>query len=358
MNNEFRIALFTPEDAPDISRFYRETYGDNFPIKYVYDPTEIARRYDGVNHRTAVVRDSENRLAGMGSLFRFGPNPLLYEAGQLMVSRLHRGKGLSNIIGHTVLEEYPTQIPVGAVFIEALCSHTLSQPSATNFGLIPTGVELEWLPAMGPEKDGEAAVNISLLMLFRVHRDAPHTIHTHPAYADFIGQRIRELGIERTVEPGVSPVAESTDAQSDILRDISIATLSVFRPGKDWPDVLARFEAETAGYALHVRLNLGDQATPWAIDILRGRQFFLSAYLPLWFEKDGILLQKLPTDPDFSVPRYESERAKGLAEVVRADWEAVTDADLLRTGARVGEAGPKGLGEKPSASLSALPLRP
>ncbi len=327
MNNEFRIALFTPEDAPDISRFYRDTYGDNFPIKYVYDPTEISRRYDGVNHRTAVVRDSENRIAAMGSIFRFAPNPLLYEAGQLMVSKLHRGKGLSNIIGRTVLEEYPTQIPVGAVFIEALCSHTLSQPSATNFGLLPTGVELEWLPAMGPKKDAGPAVNITLLMLFRVYRDAPHTIHTHPAYVDFIAQRIRELGVERTFEPGDSPVDESTEAQSDIQRDSSIATLSVVRPGKNWPAVLARFEAEASGCALHVRLNLGDQATPWAIDILRGRQFFLSAYLPLWFEKDGILLQKLPADPDFSVPRYESERAKGLAEAVRADWEAVTGRD-------------------------------
>lgn len=327
MNNEFRIALFTPEDAPDISRFYRETYGDDFPIKYVYDPAEIVRRYDGVNHRTAVARDSENRLAGMGSLFRLGPNPLLYEAGQLMVSRLHRGKGLSNIIGRTVLEEYPTQIPVAAVFIEALCSHTLSQPSATNAGLLPTGVELEWLPAMGSKNDGAAAVNISLLMLFRVFKDAPHTIYSHPAYAGFIEERIREFGIKRMVEPGDSPVVESTDAQSDILRDTAIATLSVFRAGADWPEVLARFEAEAAGCALHVRLNLGDQATPWAIDILRGRQFFLSAYLPLWFEKDGILLQKLPADPDFSVPRYESERAKVLAEAVRADWAAVTGRD-------------------------------
>jgi hypothetical protein len=324
MNNEFRIALFTPEDAPDISRFYREMYGDNFPIKYVYDPVEIARRHDGVNHRTVIVRDSENRLAAMGSLFRFAPNPLLYEAGQLMVSKQHRGKGLSNIIGHTVLKEYTTQIPVNAVFLEALCNHPLSQPSATNFGLLPTGVELEWIPAMGPRKDGGVAVNISLLMLFRVDRDTPHTIHPHPAYADFIGQRIRELGIERTVEPGDSPMAESMDAQSDILRDASSATLSVFRPGKDWPDVLARFEAEAAGCALHVRLNLGDQATPWAIDILRDRQFFLSAYLPLWFGKDGILLQKLPADPDFSVPQYDSAGAKALADAVRADWEAVT----------------------------------
>ena len=323
--NEFRITLFTPDDAPDISSFYRETYGDNFPVKYVYDPAEIVRRYDGVNHRTAIMRDGDNRLAAMGSLFRCAPNPLVYEGGQLMVSRLHRGKGLSNLIGRAVLEEFPTQIPVDAVFIEALCSHTLSQPSATNNGLLPTGVELGKMPGM-PEGGGKAA-GISLLMLFRVYKDAPHAIHPHPAYADFIDRRIRELGIARTVEPGAAPEAETTEAQPDIQKDASFASLSVVRPGRDLPEALARFEAEAAGCVLHVRLNLGDRAAPWAIDILRGRRFFLSSYLPLWFGQDGLLLQKLPAVPDFAAPQYGSAEAKALAEVVRADWEAVTNND-------------------------------
>ena len=151
-----------------------------------------------------------------------------------------------------------------------------------------------------------------------------YTIHPHPAQADFIGQRTRELGIERTVAPGNPPPTGSTDAQYDIPQDSSMATLSAFRTGRDWPDVLARFEAEAAGRILHVRLNLGDRATPWAIDILRGRGFFLSAYFPLWFETDGILLQKLPAPPDFSAPQYGSEQAKAVADAVRADWEAVT----------------------------------
>lgn len=321
MNDQFRIALFTPEDAPDISRFYRETYGDDFPIRYVYDPAEIVRRYDGVNHRTAIVRDGGNRLVGMGSLFRFAPNPRLYEGGQLMVAKPYRGQGVSNIIGRAVLDEFPTQIPVDAVFIEALCSHALSQPSATNQGLLPMGVEMEKMP--GARQNGGAAAGISLLLLFRVYRDSPHAIHPHPAYAGFIGQRIRELGIARSVEAGEPPAAETTEAQSEILRDASFASLSVFRPGKDLADVLDRFEAEAAGCVLHVRLNLGDRAAPWAIDLLRGRRFFLGAYLPLWFETDGILLQKLPTVPDFSAPRYASEGAKALAEKIRADWAAV-----------------------------------
>lgn len=324
MNDEFSIALFTPEDAPEISRFYRETYGDAFPIQYVYDPAEIARRYDGVNHRAAIVRDGENDLAGMGSLFRCAPNPRLYEAGQLMVSKRHRGKGLSNLIGRTVLEEFPTQIPVDAVFLEALCSHTLSQPSATNHGLLPTGVELERIPPLGPKKGQGTAVNTSLLMLFRIYADTPHAIHPHPAYAGFIERRTRALGIARTLEPGAPPEAESTEAQTDILREASIATLTVVRSGRDWPDVLARFETRAEGCSMQVRLNLGDPAAPWAIDILRGRQFFLSAYLPLWFETDGILLQKLPAAPDFSAPQYGSEEAKAVGHAVRADWEAVT----------------------------------
>lgn len=323
MNDDFRTALFSPEDAPDITRFYREIYGDNFPIKYVYDPEEIARRYDGVNHRTVVARDSENQLAGMASVFRSAPNPLVYEAGQLMVAKRHRGKGVSNIIAHALFEEYIPQIPVEAVFMEALCSHTLSQRSASSVGMIPAGVEMERLPPQGSAKDRASAPNISLLLYFRIFRDHPHTIHPHPAYAACIEQCLAELGITRTTAPGTSPDVVATEATAEHIREAGIATLTVSRIGTDWPEVLARFEADSAGCSMQVRLNLGDCAAPWAVDVLRGRKFFWGAYMPLWFQKDGILLQKLPADPDFSIPQYDTERARVLADAVRTDWEAV-----------------------------------
>lgn len=330
MNDEFRVSLFVPEDAPGITRFYREIYGENFPVRYVYDPSEIVRRYDGVNHRTAVVYDKEGSLAGLGSLFRSGPNPLLYEAGQLMVAKPHRSKGVASLIRRVVLEEYPTQIPVAVLFLEALCSHTISQHNVSD-GFVPTGVELEWVPAMepnrNPDKDDGAGTRISLLMLFRVFKDTPHAIYPHPVYTGFIAQRVEALGLDRVVMPGESPGTESTEAESDVLPDASIATLSVSRIGRNLPDVLARFEAETAGCARHVRVNLGDAAAPWAIDILRGEGFFLSAYLPLWFGNDGILFQKLPKDPDFCAPRYGSGEARELAEAIRLDWETVTGSD-------------------------------
>ncbi|MGE4290689.1 MAG: N-acetyltransferase family protein [Desulfovibrio sp.] len=326
MNDEFCVSLFVPEDAPGISRFYREMYGDNFPMRYVYDPAEIVRRYDGVNHRTAVVHDTNGELAAVGSLFRSAPNPLLYEAGQLMVTREHRGKGLASLLRRVVLEEYPTQIPVDALFLEALCSHTISQHNVSS-GFAPTGVELEWLPAITspghPGRDEGAHNRISLLTLFRVFKDTPQVIHPHPAHTGYIGQCVRSLGLERTVGPGALPDVETTACETDILPDASIATLSVFRIGKDWPEALARFEAGAMGYALHVRVNLGDAAAPWAMDILRGQGFFLSAYLPLWFGTDGMLCQKLPSAPDFSAPRYGSDAARQLAEAIRADYEAV-----------------------------------
>jgi len=299
-------------------------------VSYVYDPAEIVRRYDGVNHRTAVVYDNEGALAGVGSLFRSGPNPLLYEAGQLMVAKQHRSKGVASLIRRVVLEEYPTQIPVDALFLEAVCSHTISQHTVSE-GCVPTGVELEWISARkqgrNPDKDGGKDTNISLLMLFRVFKDTPHDIHPHPVYAGFIAQRVEALGLDRVVMPGESPGAETTEAESDVLPDSSIATLSVAGIGRNLADVLARFEAETAGCARHVRINLGDAAAPWAIDILRDKGFFLSAYLPLWFGSDGILFQKLPNKPDFGAPRYGSDEAKELAEAIRLDWEAIAGND-------------------------------
>ena len=323
MNDEFLVSLFKPEDAPGISRLYREMYGDDFPIRYIYDPAEIVRRYDGMNHRAAVVHDGQGALVGLGSLFRSTPNPLLYEAGQLMVAKKHRGKSVASLIGRVVFEEFPSQIPVNALFFEALCSHTISQHVVSG-GSAPTGVELEWLPATAPDKDGGAAPNISLLLIFCVFKDTPHVIYSHPVYSEFVMQCVCSLGLERTLGTGALPAAGATECRTDILAAVRMATLSVSRIGPDWPGVLARFEAETTGCARHVRVNLGDPAVPWSIDVLRSRGFFLGGYLPLWFETDGMLFQKLPTPPDFSVPRYGTEEARNLAEVIRADWETVS----------------------------------
>ncbi|MBM9511237.1 GNAT family N-acetyltransferase [Desulfogranum marinum] len=327
MNTPISLSLFSPQDAPDISGIYREIYGDDFPMKYVYDPEEITRRYDGVAHRAVVARDDRNRLAGVGSLFRSSPNPLLYEVGQLMVSRSHRNQGVAEAINHTLMEIYPTQIPVKGIFGEALCNHTISQYMAENVNMLPTGLELEWLPTLNFDNKKRLDTNISLLLVFRLYEDTPHTIYPHPAHAQFTEQRCRVIQAERVIQSSGAmrtlPETQQSITEPTFIPGASMAKLSVSRMGKDLPDVLNHFESKAEGCAMQVQLNIGDPAAPWAVDLLRGQGFFLGGYLPLWFETDGMLFQKLPTTPNFSMPRYASDQGRAVAEAVYRDWQEV-----------------------------------
>jgi hypothetical protein len=47
--------------------------------------------------------------------------------------------------------------------------------------------------------------------------------------------------------------------------------------------------------------------------------YFLGGLLPLWTDRDVLLLQKVANEPDFARPQLLTERAKQLLECVRQD---------------------------------------
>ena len=69
------VDLFRPEDAPAIVRCYREIYGENFPMTYVYDAGKVVEHNQGEDHYTVVGRLPDGDIAGIVGLFRSAPNP-------------------------------------------------------------------------------------------------------------------------------------------------------------------------------------------------------------------------------------------------------------------------------------------
>lgn len=321
MKNDINITLFQPEDAPDICTIYRETYGDDFPIRYVYNPEEIIKKYDGSNHRTAIARTKDGQFAGMASIFRSAPNPLMYEAGQLMIKKNFRKMGIADHLLKAIHIEFPAQLPSKGQFVEALCNHTISQKLCEEYGFIPTSLEIEWLPTINFDSAEVLERNISLLMEFNTFNDTPHEIFLHPAYTDFVTDRCRALNAERTIKSDFSSGTNTTERTTDIIADAGIATLSVTHAGADWPEILARFETEADTYRRQVKIDISHPSAPWAIDLMRENGFSLGGYLPLWFEGDGLLLQKLPHTPDFNLLQCYSDEGASVLKAVQADYE-------------------------------------
>lgn len=60
-------------------------------------------------------------------------------------------------------------------------------------------------------------------------------------------------------------------------------------------------------------LNLGDRACPEAVRLLREHGCFFGGLLPLWFERDGLTMQKLSRKPDWNGLHLHDRDAEAMA---------------------------------------------
>jgi len=88
------VRLMQPEDAPGVVELYKAVYGNEYPIKTVYDPEGIARQQeDGDMYR--IIARSGDKVVGQTAIYRSTPsNPDLYEEGQGIVLPDFRNQGI------------------------------------------------------------------------------------------------------------------------------------------------------------------------------------------------------------------------------------------------------------------------
>lgn len=316
------IGPFRPEDALGVALAYYEIYGDSFPLEHVYDPEEILHRNATDDQHTMVARTPRGEVVGLAGLFRHAPNPGLYEAGQLMVLPGYRRGKVAASLQREVFDNLRPRLGLPVFFLEAIGNHTASQHLAHSQGLVFTGLEVECMPSLAHAKEGGGSRNISLFLMFKVVEKASGHVHLPEAYREFCEALYAELGLPRVASPGAELSGE-TLADRFSFPESGLVRLTVHRPGKDFGEVVAAAEAQAGQGLVQVFLNLGEAATPRAVDLLRGRGYFLGGLLPFWFGPDGLLLQKLPRDPDWDAIQVCGPEAEALRRVVREDFERV-----------------------------------
>jgi GNAT superfamily N-acetyltransferase len=316
LDNGFVLGPFRPEDARGIVACYREMYGDDFPMRYVYDPEAIIERNAGPGQRMAVVRDPGGQVAGLAGLFQVEQCPGVFESGQLMVRKRYRRLRLGRALAEACLTQLPSQVGATALVGEATCHSITSQTLAHRFGMMPTGLEVEAFP----EADGRRA---TLLFMFKVLQDRPHALFVPKRYLDFVQASCECLGLDRRFDTGEEPREEPSVMTSHCLEAASLVRCRVRRAGRDFADCLRALLKENPDCLLQVSLNLGDPATPWAADLLREHGFFLGAHLPLWMESDALMLQLLRVEPRPEDIQVMAGWAAEILATVLADRNAV-----------------------------------
>lgn len=334
----WKLDLFQAADAPGIVELYHEVYGDDYPVKTVYDPAEIIRQDECGESWRAVARAAGGEVVGHVAFYRSSPpNPRLYEHGQLMVSHAYRQTDVAFALMNYALAEIPGRHGLEQIWGEAVCNHLFSQMMTRENGYVETGLEVDLMPAesftqaLGP---GPVSQNrVSALLVFRSFGPKPQTIYLPPIYQEQLRFIYAAIDAGHCFEPATAPLPAgvSTLAEHANFSGAAVSRITVQAIGDDFEARLAQLESEASAACALVKqvfLRLTEPAIGAAVSILRQRGYFFGGALPRWFDDDGLLMQKTLDEPDFDNICLLTKRARQLKEMVRLDRLSVTDLTL------------------------------
>lgn len=314
-----RTDVFQPQDAENVARLYYAIYGDNFPLDYVYDPDRLRAANAGPDVQMFVGRTESGDVVGLAGLYRSAPGKGAVESGGLMVLPDYRNGFLALRLTKMTYVAARDELQVNMLFGQSVTDETTMQKVNRKYDVRELALEIESMP---PKRDSDA--RISLLCEFTIFRDLPHTVYPHPAYEDFLRDAYRQLDAEREFASGDGP-AGATDCAFTSMDNSGTAKIQVASLGADLPDRLAELEALHPGkHAYHAQLPLSDPGLPWAVERAWERGYVLGGLLPLWTDRDVLLLQKFASRPDFSAPKLLGDDTKALLESIRKEYEART----------------------------------
>jgi hypothetical protein len=312
------VALFRPEDAEGVARLYHAVYGDTFPIDYVYDPALIREANAGPDLHQIVARTPRGDVVGLSALFRVAPGEGVLESGALMILPEYRlGMLLFRLMDLT--HEVAAELGLNAVFGQSVTDHLTTQKINRRYGYQAFAFEIESMP---PRPDG-AGGRISLLDEFVIARDRPHAVYPPLVYEGFLRALYAKTGLERSFLPGVEPEGQTACAVS-AMPSASLAKAAVAAVGIDFAGRVRAMEAAHPGqHVYQLQLPMSHPALPWAVEQARALGYGLGGLLPLWTDRDVLLMQKVAGTPDFDAPAILTEQAGELVAYVRADREGL-----------------------------------
>ncbi|WP_141721073.1 hypothetical protein [Desulfoplanes formicivorans] len=112
-----------------------------------------------------------------------------------------------------------------------------------------------------------------------------------------------------------------TDKQDFVLADSKLVRLTVKKTGTDFAGIIEKGESTFGpGGLMQVYLNLGDPGVAEAVTILRQRGYFFGGLLPCWFGSDGMIMQRVPRQPDWDALQLYGKKTRAIFEYVRSDY--------------------------------------
>jgi hypothetical protein len=326
-DDEFKLVPLDEMNAVFVGDVFRSIYDDDFPVKDVYHPETLWREVREGRVAATLAFDGEDRPVGYISLFKSAPNPRLWEGGNLIVNPAYKHTYLSSILfRHYLKPEIREPLHADGFFGEAVCHHYFTQVGCVKSGMADCAIELDLLDGASfkDNQAGSGRVACVLNFLEFTRPDAP--VYLPQRYAEIV-QRLSKTLFPRSFLPADSPlpldgVSQREDRYHEAARTWKVYVREI---GGDWRvavDELLREADSRDVVSLQVTLNTANPHLGSAVEIMRGRGFFLGGLAPRWFGNDGLLMQKvLGREPDYDGIKLYSRTAKDLLTTIRADRE-------------------------------------
>lgn len=330
---KFVVDDFKPDDALGVARLYYAVYGEMFPLDHVYDPEALSRINEGDDLFQVVGRTEKGDIVGLYALFRSAPGKRIMEAGSWMVHPEYRTTSVGLRLIRRIHNKPPAHLGLEAIYGQSVCDHATSQKLARVIGGHHCALEIESMPPK-PGKDEEYG-RISLMDGFSLLSSGSDEIHL-PARFD---AQLREIygwtDLNRTFLPDTNSKQELAAKPETILSvktigESEVTKMEVESLGADFAKRLADAEQQHPGmHAYQLILPLWDSGCSEAVDIAHKAGFFFGGLLPLWFDRDALLMQKVAGIPDFSKPVLYTDEGKAVMEMIKADWKTISDDSLF-----------------------------
>lgn len=326
-DQEWTVDLFTPEDAPGVAALFQSIYGNGYPVKTYLTPDLLITENLAGRVISSVAKTSKGDIVGHNALFNSAPFKKIFETGAGLVHADYRGgHGIfSKMVAHGIIVGRE-QFKVELVYGESVCNHPFSQKMCHSQGFVTRAVEVDLMPAAAYTKEASARGRVSTLLDFKTLKSCPCTVYVPKIYETLFPLFYEEMDDERRYMVSDQSLSQKTATQvsTQTFDFVQVARIAVPELGGDFETRLKKEETFliNAGIrVIQVWLPSGNPSVGQAVDCLRARGYFLGGVLPRWFDSDGLLMEKVLDDPDWSSMILSFDRSQKLVGHIKQDWE-------------------------------------
>ena len=324
------IDIFKAEDAEGVVELYFIVYGDNYPVKTVYNPGELIREESTGAAYRVVARTVDGEVVGHIALYRSSPPNLnLYEIGQLMIRHDFRNTDIAPRLVEFAGRDIPERYGLEQIWGEAVCNHLVTQQMTAWEGFYPTALEIDLMPGESYTKAYlqplENTGRVSTLAVFKTFKTKPQMIFLPKVYEQSLQYIYSACDFGHTFVQSRQGFADgiATRGKTDVFAGAGVARITLFEAGQDFPGYIEKMEREVTAkgaVVIQVYLPLSLPCDGAVVDVLRDNGFFLGGPLPRWFDDDGLLMQKTLSEPNFDEIHLYKKQAKEILKIIKEDW--------------------------------------